>query len=316
MKQLAVPVISVGNITAGGTGKTPFTLTLTQWLQSQGFRVGILTRGYGRKYKEPVVIDTDMEQSQASIKVGDEPCLMAERLRQGVIIVQKDRVAAGQTAIRNYGCDLLVLDDGFQYQRLARDLDLVLWDGYQVPATARLLPCGRLREPWQALQRATALIITRTVTSSPQLKSFFQQRFPDLIQFNSPLHITGVEHKSKQQSYAPERLHSKKILAFCGLGNPAQFYQTVRQLNPRGLITRTFGDHYRYSAQDVRGLCELAAQSECDYLLTTEKDYINLPVTPIIKNLLVLKITLQIDAALQKFILKNLNRDSGEQALS
>jgi len=310
--RLSVPVISVGNMTAGGTGKTPFTLSLARWAQQQGFQVGILTRGYKRRQKDPVVINTRKKQSLAAAQVGDEPSLLAGKLDQGIIVVQRDRVSAGQTAIREYGCNLLIMDDGFQYQRLVRDLDLVLWDGYQQPRKSALLPCGKRREPWQALQRATALIVTRTAGISRQIDSFFGRRFPDLRQFNSPLIITAVVHQQQQKTLSPKILHSKRILAFCGLGNPEQFFKTVRQLKPKALLTRTFPDHHRYSAKEIHDLETVAADNGCDYLLTTEKDWINLPATPVMQNLVVLTIRLQIDEHLQQFILDKLSgRESG-----
>ena len=159
---LSVPVISVGNITCGGTGKTPIVIDITQKLVDNGHKVAIISRGYKRKSTKPLTVVSDGQGNFAScLEAGDEPLMIAQTVRKAVIISSSDRLAAAKYAIDTYKCDLVLLDDGFQHYRLKRDLDLVLVDYSDDILNDSLLPAGRLREPASNLKRCANVIITK-----------------------------------------------------------------------------------------------------------------------------------------------------------
>ncbi|MCK4715801.1 MAG: tetraacyldisaccharide 4'-kinase, partial [Candidatus Marinimicrobia bacterium] len=157
-----VPVIAVGNITLGGTGKTPFVIALSSFLESKGYKVGMITRGYHRKSKGQIIVKDGKSILASPQEAGDEPYLIARKSRNTVIIADADRVEAARCAIEKYHCTVVIADDAFQHRYLARDLNIVLWDSYNDPAEEAVVPSGRLRESWQGLCRADMLLVTRT----------------------------------------------------------------------------------------------------------------------------------------------------------
>jgi 3-deoxy-D-manno-octulosonic-acid transferase len=275
--RLGARVISIGNITVGGTGKTPLVVYLAQQLKSRGLRPGILTRGHGRiSHHEQLLLE---EGAKASVThTGDETQIF---LRSGLVPVGigTDRVSTGRLLKEKFGLDALILDDGFQQFRLARDVDIVMIDAMTPFGEEELVPLGRLREPLDALSRASAFVITRAEFRQPiagieERLRRYNPRAPIFRLRTTPL--DWVE-EATGESFSADRLPFEKTLAFCGLGNPHAFWRTLDQLEIKPLERLEFGDHHRYTEREVRRLGLLAKGRDVEALLTTQKDVINLP---------------------------------------
>lgn len=262
-----VPVVSVGNLTTGGTGKTPLVAWLVQRLEQLGASPAILSRGY----------------RAVDAHANDEK-LVLDRLCPGVPHIQNpDRVAGAATALADGVCNLLVLDDGFQHRRLHRDLDLVLIDALNPWGYGQLLPRGLLREPISSLRRAGVVVITR----ADQADAAALQAIRDVITRHTPAPIA-------EAAFVPTRLvnaagdtaplsllHQKRIGACCGIGNPQAFLRTLTALGapPEIQNFRTYPDHHHYSACDQADLGDWSRLQGLELLVVTQKDLVKLPVT-------------------------------------
>jgi tetraacyldisaccharide 4'-kinase len=243
------PVISVGNLSAGGSGKTPFVILLGEQLKARGIRFDVLSRGYGRKTRGVLPVDPGGEPKD----FGDEPLLIARRLETPVV-VGEDRYEAGRFAESRFGPQLHLLDDGFQHRGLARDFDIVLVTPED--ARDRLLPGGRLREPLRSLQRAEAVVLM----SGASAESF---PLPGKLVWRVRRGI--VEHD------IPPR-----PVVFCGIARPRNFLLQLRAAGVEPVAEAFFRDHHAYTENDVRDLLQLGQRSEAGGFVTTEKDAINL----------------------------------------
>ena len=305
--RLRVPVISVGNIEAGGTGKTPMVISLAQLLIRKGYRVGVLTRGYKRESRGEVIVCSGNGPCVNSRMSGDEPYVIAKSVPGAIIISDKNKTAAGKTAIDKYNCNVLIIDDGFQHRKLERDIDIVLWDGTRDPLEARIIPSGRMRESWAGLKRASIVIITRSGEKNSELASFLLERNPNLEIFYSQTKVVGLIYYSTQKDLKLSEIENKRILALCGIGNPKQFFSTIEYLSPKNLTTKTFPDHFKYRAKDLEIISEDANKTAADFIITTEKDAANLPPEAArMKDLLVLKIAANINENTKAAILSKL----------
>jgi tetraacyldisaccharide 4'-kinase len=248
-RKLQGPVISVGNLSIGGSGKTPFVLLLGELLKAREVPFDILSRGYGRQKRGAARVDSE----GSSRDFGDEPLLLARRL--GVpVIVGEDRYEAGLFAERSSGPQLHLLDDGFQHRGLARDFDIVL----VTPEDARdhLLPAGRLREPLQSLSRADAVVLTSG--ASPE-------SFP----------LQGKLVWRVRRGISLVNVPARPIV-FCGIARPQNFLLQLRTAGVEPVAQALYRDHHGYTERDVRDLLKLQQQSEADGFVTTEKDAVNL----------------------------------------
>ena len=275
-RKLPVPVISVGNLTMGGTGKTPCVLAIAQMLRDANRRPGILTRGYGRGTLQRALV----LQAGASIAAeysGDEPQIF---LRSGVapVGIGADRAATGAQLVSEFGVDVLLLDDGFQHWRLARDVDVVLIDALNPYSGGGLFPIGRLREPVSGLSRADVVLITRSDASDlvPAVLRMIRR-----INSTAPVFYASVEplcwkrhHDSRE--YAPAELPPGRPAAFCGLGNPQSFRRTLSSLGVDPVDWVEFEDHHHYRPHELKRISEQFQAQGATLLLTTEKDAINL----------------------------------------
>lgn len=246
VNKLGRPVASIGNISVGGTGKTPFVIALGELLKQRGIAFDVLSRGYGRNSKEIAVVDPQGSPEQ----FGDEPLLIARKLGAPVI-VGADRVQAGQFAEKQFPSRLHLLDDGFQHRRLHRNFDIVLLPKEDFAGT--LLPIGRLREPLSALRRADAIVAF------------------------DPLRIVGT----KAQPWPAHRVIarpdvSSKAVAFCAIGRPQQFFDSLKMQGRELAAEISFRDHHCYQQSDVERLLRLKRETGADSFITTEKDLINL----------------------------------------
>ncbi|HVP36953.1 MAG TPA: tetraacyldisaccharide 4'-kinase [Terriglobales bacterium] len=302
-KNLKARVISIGNITTGGSGKTPFVLYLAKKLKEKGINFAILTRGYKRLSKDSVVLKKIESPEIKWEQVGDEPYLLSNHLSETPIIIDKDRFHSGKIAQDKYKADLLLLDDGFQHWRLKRDLDIVMIESSIDLEKEKLLPAGRLREPLSSLKRSNVFVLTRVDQSIhiDNLIRLLQVCNPHAPILESILQVTSFENWIDKSEINPGQLKGQKGLGFCGIGNPHSFEKTLRSLGLEILNAFFFLDHYIYTRKDLLSLQEEAKKSGAEYLITTEKDSVRLPNTgELTIPLLVVKVELKIISGEEK----------------
>ncbi|MFA6172989.1 MAG: tetraacyldisaccharide 4'-kinase [Kiritimatiellales bacterium] len=288
---LGCQVISVGNVTVGGTGKTPIVETFARSLQQKGRKVAILSRGY-KSRKTPlwekilkkgerlprVVSDGDRLLLNSDL-AGDEPYMLASNLPDVVVLVDKDRVKSGKYAIRKFGCDTLVLDDGFQYLKLQHRLDIVLVDYTNPFGYNRVLPRGLLREPMRNLKRAGFIFITKCPPEgAPELKA-------KLRELNSHAEISECRHSPKylENLYTREQtgldfLQGRKISAVSGIAVPESFENGLRKLGAEIVHSAQYADHHRYTQQEIIETINSAGEAGAEMIVTTEKDAVRFPL--------------------------------------
>jgi tetraacyldisaccharide 4'-kinase len=266
----SVPVISLGNITTGGTGKTPTAAWLANWLLAQGVRPGLLSRGYRSLQPDP----------QGMAPAGNDEKLVLDRLCPFVPhLQQRDRVTSAERLVREFDCNVLILDDGFQHRRLHRDLDLVLIDALQPWGFRHVLPRGLLRESIKGIQRASLVLLTRSDQCSADDKQRLREELRSLRGSDEcvevafvPTRLVSVDgQESSLHSVAGQRVHS-----FCGIGNPAGFRQTLATL---GVSTelQVFPDHHHYGPADLQELQSRSRAAGVQLVLTTLKDLVKIP---------------------------------------
>ena len=248
-QRLRGPVVSIGNLSVGGSGKTPFVLLLGELLQARGLKFDILSRGYGRTTRGVALVDP----AGSPRDFGDEPLLIARRLNVPVIIGES-RYAAGVLAEQKFGPQLHLLDDGFQHRSLARDFDIVLVTPEDV--RDRLLPGGRLREPLTSLRRADAVVLASG--ASPEAFPLDQK-----LVWRARRGIVPID--------VPVR-----PVVFCGIARPKNFVAQLRTAGFEPVAEAVYRDHHAYTDQDIRDLLDLRQRSEADGFVTTEKDAVNL----------------------------------------
>ena len=247
---LPVPVISVGNLTVGGTGKTPLVSWLVDQLAAAGKRPGVLARGYGRAPRE---------------RLNDEGRMLAAR-HQGLLQVQAaDRVRAGRQLVAELGADVVVVDDGFQHRRLARDRDLVCLDARFDPRRLRVLPAGSLREPVAGLARADAIIWTRAEAEPPQLEGFPVPVFRSVHAVRDLVRMPGGESEPSQA------LSGRRVVLLSAIARPETFQQTATRLGAKVMAHIMRRDHHRWNPTDLAEAAALARRFDA-WLVTTEKD--------------------------------------------
>jgi tetraacyldisaccharide 4'-kinase len=246
-QRLRAPVVSIGNLSVGGSGKTPFVILLGQLMQQRGIRFDVLSRGYGRKTRGALAVDLNGAPNQ----FGDEPLLISRHL-QCPVVVGESRHQAGLLAENRFGSQLHLLDDGFQHRSLARDFDIVLLTAEDL--RDQLLPSGRLREPLSSLRRADAIVLMEDMDFSPPSgKSVWRVR------------------RALEISSAPER-----PITFCGIARPHKFIKQLKSQGVEPVVEKFYRDHHAYTPREVRELLELRDRSGARGFITTEKDEINL----------------------------------------
>ncbi|HLL76469.1 MAG TPA: tetraacyldisaccharide 4'-kinase [Pyrinomonadaceae bacterium] len=276
------PVLSVGNITAGGTGKTPLVEWLARAAAEGGGRVCVLTRGYGREGGGRVVVSDGAKINADAREGGDEPRLLAERLlKHGVAVVaDADRVDAARWARENLRSEVFVLDDGFQHLRLARDLNVVTLDASDPWGGGRLLPAGRLREPRGGLGRADCVVITRAELAGDltALRAEAAEASGGRPVFVAGTATIGVRTLAAGESEiaADQNSVARPVAAFCGIGNPRAFYAHLRREGFVVAHERAFRDHHFYSQAEIDALCREAVGRGARALVTTAKDAVKL----------------------------------------
>ena len=270
-----LPVISVGNLTFGGTGKTPMVISLTKDLIERGYRPAVLTRGYGRESSEPMEL-IGPETSISVSRTGDEPQELAQRLPGVPIIIDADRVRGARRA-EEVGADIVILDDGFQHLRLQRDLDLVLVDAGDPWGGDALPPRGRLREPVKAIRRASAVVITKVDRASDSPPEAIVRRIrsirPDMAILAARLVPQRVRVGRKWEG--SEILQDQKVFAVAGLGRPEGFRTLLQSAGANVVGHRWFADHFPYGPEDRSWILQ-EAQQRGAVVVTTAKDAVKL----------------------------------------
>ena len=279
-KSLPCPVISVGNITAGGTGKTPMAVYMAELLTRLGRNPVVISRGYkGCLKKGAAVVGNGCDLFLDADQAGDEPHMMA-RIRQFPVVVGKKRYQAGLLALECLSPDIMVLDDGFQHIRLKRDIDLLLMDHDQPFGNGRMLPAGRLREPAaQALARAHAVILTRCpdmIPPKPHPVICLAPHLPVFYTRHRPFLYTWVSGPDGRLHTRLDSLKGLKVLLFSGISDNQSFYRTILNLGAGILDHLEFADHYRYKGADIHRIQARAADLGADILVTTQKDWAKL----------------------------------------
>ena len=270
-----IPIISVGNITTGGSGKTPLVMYLADLLQKNGKNPGIVSRGYGRKSQGMVTIHDGKELITDVENSGDEPYLMASALKTVPVVVCEDRHEGIRQLIKNNSVDGIIMDDGFQHRKVKRDLDIVTISANDTKYDYRLLPWGKLREPLQNIKRADAVITTKTNNfMPPNLHTEIQSIYKGNLFFST---IVPIIMKYDSSGYHKSLPPSDPLFAFCGIGEPDSFIKSLTQLKLKLGGKRIFRDHQEYTDAVVKELSAQIKSSNCKAVITTEKDLVKLP---------------------------------------
>lgn len=271
IRWVSVPVLSVGNITLGGTGKTPMVEWVVRRLVEQGLRAAIVSRGYGRRKPFP--------DSQADPAPNDEARELAQRLSGVPHLQNPDRVAAAGQAVKRSGAQVIVLDDAFQHRRIGRQLDIVLLDALEPFGFDHVFPRGTLREPLAGLRRAHVVVLSRadllTVPQRENLRRRVASYAPQAVwaeAVHAPQSI--LSHDGRREAIVA--LQGKPVAAFCGIGNPAGFRHTLEACGYRVVAFREFSDHHAYTPADERSLAAWAAGLGVEAVLCTHKDLVKL----------------------------------------
>jgi tetraacyldisaccharide 4'-kinase len=294
-KTLGVQVIAVGNLTVGGTGKTPVVEKFARVLQNEGRKVAILSRGYRSKpaplhqrllnkilFREdrtpPRVVSDGRSLLLDSEMAGDEPYMLASNLRDVIVLVDKDRVKSGRYAIEKYGCDTLLLDDGFQYWRLrGRRHDVVLIDRQQPFGNEHLFPRGTLREPHSHLARAHTIFITKSDGKTQELRERIGRlnATAAIIEcVHQPLYFEDVFTGERK---GLELLAGKKVASLSGIAQPHSFEESLTRLGGELVYSKRFADHHRFTQQEILNAINRSKKRQADIIVTTQKDAVRFP---------------------------------------
>ena len=293
---LGVQVITVGNLTVGGTGKTPVVEKFARVLTDQGRKVAILSRGYRSKpppltqrWKNKLLLQDEVVTPRVvsdgkslllnSEDAGDEPYMLASNLKDVVVLTDKDRVKSGRYAIEQFGCDTLLLDDGFQYWKLAgRRRDIVLVDAQQPFGNEHLLPRGTLREPPEHIRRADTIFITKSDGETAGLRARIRKHNPSagIIEcVHWPLFFEDVFNPDQREQIG--WLKGKKVATLSGIAQPESFEQSLLQQGADLVYTKRFADHHRFNQQEILNTINRAKKRRAEVILTTQKDAVRFP---------------------------------------
>ena len=302
-KKLPCKVISVGNITVGGTGKTPVTIALAEEAKRRGFSPVVLTRGYKGSAKGPCFVTTGEGGSLLNVEeAGDEPVLMAERLSGVPIVKGGNRYKAGLFALQKFKSQslLFILDDGFQHWKLYRDKNILLIDSMDPFGNRALLPLGKLREPLSAIERADIVVLTKCKAEGMR-RTEVEGVLAEIKKYNANTGVFLSEHSivpsylQADKKISPARMKDRKVFGFCALGNPESFKRTVADTGALLTGFRTFRDHYKYSGVDMARIQLEAGKAGAELIVTTEKDMIKIRDLDLPENIIIIGIEFSAD---------------------
>jgi len=286
-KQLPCKVISIGNITVGGTGKTPMSMFVAETIQQLGYQVAVISRGYkGGAEKTGGIVSDGRSVFMTPDQAGDEPYLMATKLKNIPVLVGKDRFQAGHQAVDKFQSNVIVLDDAFQHLRLKRNLNLLLFDCASPFGNRYLIPRGPLREPLSALLRADAFILTRSDKPKSHLldRLHHMDHLPVFKSFHEPYLYKAVAETSGDRqpslhhltSVDGKHIEKQNVFAFSGIASHEDFLKTIDFFDCNVVGHLKFPDHHRYRNQDLKKICHMSSNAAASILLTTEKDYVRI----------------------------------------
>jgi len=282
---LSVPVISVGNISVGGTGKTPVVELIAKRLMQYGLRVAVVSRGYRRKTSGLIVVSEGKGVQVDAETGGDEPVMLADRLPGVIVIADEKRVRGASFAVEQLRAQAIVLDDGFQHRYLGRDLDIVVIPVDEVLTRSHLLPAGNRREPYTALQRADMVIASKSDGDKTTRRAL------DILSAMNVRQTASVNLRPVAWKIAGldlrvplEESSGRKVIGFTGIGDPAGFRRTLQNLNVTIHRMVTYPDHHWFVPKDLRHLASIRQETNADYLVTTEKDLKRLESQPDVWN--------------------------------
>ncbi len=281
-QKIASIVISVGNITCGGTGKTPLTIEIAKYLIKKGYKVGILSRGYKRKItdrenKENILVSDGQEIMTDPERSGDEAYLIAKSVSKAIVLSGANRIQTAQSALK-LGAQILILDDGFQYLRLHRNENILILDGEKPFDNGYLLPAGELRELPDSIKRATSIVLSNS--KNPTLKT---ETLNKIKEYASGKPIIEMNYKIKSfkginviRTVNPNEIKDKKIIAFSGIGNPKSFNDSLIETGLNIIEHIIYTDHHNYEFEDISKLIDIAKKYNIEDLVTTEKDAVKI----------------------------------------
>jgi tetraacyldisaccharide 4'-kinase len=311
--RLPCPVICIGNLTTGGTGKTPMTQTLCRLLQAQGLRVVILSRGYGGKHERRCAVVSDGQKVRLNAQeAGDEAYLLARTLPGTPVIVGKDRRVTGRLAWDQFQPDLIVLDDGMQFWQLHRDLDIVLINACEPFDNGWTFPRGLLREPPSHLRRAGIIVLTNVGRAGPKqtqaVRAQVQQLAPGRPVFTADLAPQGLRAVSDQAKTPADWLEGRRIAALSAVGNPASFESMLGELGGVLAARFRFRDHHAITLADLEHVFTASCEAGAQAVITTEKDAVKMAPLKSPLPLLALQVKMQVEdeadflAAIERFL--------------
>ena len=287
------PVISIGNLTLGGTGKTPTVAWLAEKLDLQGRRPAVVSRGYGGRPKDVLVVGDGKGSLMASPPAADEAAMLARRYPGLLVLTGAERSFVAEKAVKEFGADVVVLDDGFQHMALARDVDLVVLRGDCPFGNGRVVPAGVLREPVSALRRAHAVLVTGEC--GERARAEIHSLAPGAPVFAGWLAPDALLDARGEMAGAPEDLKGVKVVAVSGLGNPRGFERMLESLEVETLAHHVYPDHANYAPADGVRLVSSLQKTGADFILTTEKDAAKLSSLLSNAPLRVLRVEMRID---------------------
>ena len=268
-------VISIGNLTTGGTGKTPFTIFIAKYFIQQGVNVAILSRGYGRKSKGTIIVSNGINLINSYKESGDEPYLIAKKLKNVPVVVDEKRYRGGKFLIKNYNPDIIILDDGYQHRSLKRDLNILLINSLDKKTDHKLIPNGKLREPWKNLKRASLIIKTKSNLIDKNIYLNKKIKQANINTFISESYI-NISKKFTKNSIKNKDLLNKNVLIITAIGDQESFIKSIKKINCNIVKKINFKNHYNFKQKVWDKVESLAKNLKIDFILTTEKDWIKI----------------------------------------
>lgn len=286
--KLSCKVISLGNVTVGGTGKTPTAQRLAAIIRDMGYKVVVLNRGYRAGWKGEVGVVSDGRKTYMTVaEAGDEAYLLAKNLPGVPVIIGKDRTVTGDYAVQRFGAEVIILDDGYQHWQLERDIDIVLIDTLNVFGNNFLLPRGTLREPLSNLDRAHAFLLTKVDQSTENVRenlkhtlSLYNEQAIVVESVHHPQCFIEIEEWYKGINYKSvglETARQRPVMAFSAIGNPSSFEQTINDLGAQLIDAVRYPDHHNYTMAEMQAVMQKAVDKGVCALITTEKDAVKIP---------------------------------------
>jgi len=268
------PIISIGNITLGGTGKTPLVIYIAKILLKKNITPGIISRGYKRKSKGMVVVHNGKKILVDVLISGDEPYLMAKTLEKVPIIVCNNRSVGIKKLLKNYSVDIIIMDDAFQHRKVKRDLDIVTIAANESNANYKLFPLGKMREPWQNIQRSDLVVYTKTENKIPDIHSKLQHHFPKDYTIST---FDMLLMKYDINGYVETSAPNEPLFAFCGIADPQSFFKSILMLGINIQEKIIYKDHQNYNKTVINQLSQQIKENNGTKVITTEKDLVKLP---------------------------------------